>query len=883
MTGDQIRELFLRFFEGKGHKVLPSSSLIPYNDPTLLLTTAGMVQIKPYFLGEAVPPGPRLASCQKCFRTTDIDAVGDPRHLTFFEMLGNFSVGDYFKEEAIAWGWEFVTEYLKMPPERLWVSIFYDDEEAFKCWQKIGFPAARIVRCGEKDNFWGPAGDSGPCGPCSEIHWDRGEEFGCGKPDCRPGCDCDRFVEIWNLVFTQYNQDKQGKRTPLPRPNIDTGMGLERVAMVIQGKATVYECDLFAPIVEKIRSLIPVSRVNGREVERAVKIIAEHGRGVVFLIADGVIPGNEDRGYVLRRVLRRAMAFGKKLGLPPGFMDEVARVVIDKMGQVYPELVTNQDYIRKVINIEEERFNRTVDQGLNILSGMMADVRTKGGTVISGADVFRLYDTFGFPSELTAEIAAEQGLSIDRAVFEKEMAQQRERARAAQKFGLREESFFADYNSLSLPATEFVGYEKLITEGRILSVATSAGSGAAASQGQEAEIILDTTPFYAEKGGQIADTGRILTKEGEMEVSEVVWARSDIAVHRGKIVRGQLRPGDTVTAEINRERRLDIARNHTATHLLQASLRRVLGERVRQAGSLVSPERLRFDFSHLGDVTREQLKTIQQLVNQAVRENLRVESQVLPYKEAVAKGAIALFGEKYGDTVRLIRVGDPPFSQELCGGTHLAYTGQIGLLRITSEGSIGAGLRRMEAVTGRAAEAFIEERFELLDRLAGELKVTCENTHSRVCSILEDLEKQQKRSASLERDLARKDVDSLLGGVEQIDGAAVLAARVAVSSPEALREMGDLLRGKMQSGVVVLGTLVSDKPSFLAMVSPDLVAKGYHAGEIIKRVAKVAGGGGGGKADMAQAGAKDKSKLDEALNEVKNIVTKTPRHSRESK
>ncbi len=872
MTVDEIRNLFLRFFESKGHTVLPSSSLVPYGDPTLLLTTAGMVQIKPYFLGEATPPSPRLASCQKCFRTTDIDSVGDARHLTFFEMLGNFSVADYFKEEAIDWAWEFVTRRLKMPAERLYVSVFRDDDEAFNLWRRIGFPAEKIFRCGEKDNFWGPAGDSGPCGPCSEIHWDCGNEYGCDRLDCGPGCGCGRFVEIWNLVFTQYDQDKQGRRTPLPKPHIDTGMGLERVAMVLQDKRNVYECDAFVPIIDKIQTSAAPAKALGEGGQRAIKIIAEHSRGCVFLISDGVIPSNDGRGYVLRRMLRRAMALGKKLDMPAGALNGVADVVISKMAFVYPELVTNRDYIQRVMKIEEERFDRTLDLGLNILEGVIGEARSAGRSVISGGEVFRLYDTYGFPAELTAEMAAEQGLELDKAGFDREMSQQKERARAAARFGTREKAFFVDYGVLSLPATEFSGYEGTTSDAKILMVATPAGADGAAAEGQEVEVVLGLTPFYAEKGGQVADTGRIVARQGWIEIDDVQWARSDIVVHKGRVGGGQITTGDTVRAEVAGERRLDIARNHTATHLLQAALRQVLGKHVRQAGSLVDPERLRFDFSHMGEVTGEQLKEVQRIVNGKIRENLPVKTEVIPYNEALTREAIAIFEEKYGDFVRMVGVGEPPFSRELCGGTHLDQTGQIGFMLVTAEGGIGAGLRRLEAATGRTAMALVEQRLDVLDRLTSELKVSCAEVPTKVCSFMEELEKERKRSLLLEKELARSEVESLLGQVQQLDGLNIIATRVSVSTSESLREMGDLLRDKLRSGVVVLGTVINDKPSFLAMVTPDLVNKGIHAGEIIKRVAKVAGGGGGGRPDMAQAGGKDKNKLDEALGEVKSIL-----------
>ncbi|MFC1930416.1 alanine--tRNA ligase [Chloroflexota bacterium] len=872
MTGDEIRTLFLKFFESKGHKVLPSSSLVPYDDPTLLLTSAGMVQIKPYFLGEAVPPGPRLASCQKCFRTTDIEAVGDTKHLTFFEMLGNFSVGNYFKKEAISWGLEFVTQHLKLPLDHLWVSIFNDDEESLGIWKEAGFPEERIVRCGEEDNFWGPAGESGPCGPCSEIHWDRGESFGCGKDTCGPSCDCERFLEIWNLVFTQFNQDRQGNRTPLPKPNIDTGMGLERVALVLQGKNTVYECDIFAPIVEKITKLAgrPDGKADGTE--RTVNVIAEHSRGAVFLIADGVVPGSDGRGYILRRVLRRAMAFGKKTGLPAGFLGELAEVVITKMGKVYPELVNNREHILRVLETEERRFNNTLELGLNILDRVMDGVRSKGRTTIGGTEVFRLYDTYGFPGELTAEIAAENDLSIDKEAFESEMSRQRERSRAAAKFGLKEKLFFLGYGSMSIPSTVFSGYEVLRQESRIEIIATSSGGEDSALEGEEAEIVLNTTPFYAEMGGQVADKGTITGENGSMEVEDVQWAGADLIVHRGKIVKGILHSGDSVIAEVDRDYRFDIARNHTATHILQYSLRKVLGEQVHQAGSLVTPEKLRFDFNHLGEVGKERLKAIQHIINSRIRDNMKVEAELLPFDEAIARGATALFSEKYGESVRLVCIGEPAISRELCGGTHMDYTGSIGMFYFTEEESIGAGLRRVEAVTGKAAEAFVEERLQCMDSIISELKVSCDSVYPRVCSIMDEIEAEKKKATRLEKEIARVTGEALLKNVELLDGVSFLATRVNVSSVEALREMGDFLSSGIKSGVVVLGAVINDKSSFMVMVTPDLVARGYHAGNIVKKLAMVAGGTGGGRADMAQAGAKDKTRLDEALKEVKNIL-----------
>lgn len=868
MSGDEIRKAFLRFFAGKGHTVLPSSPLVPQSDPTLLLTTAGMVQIKPYFLGLATPPNLRLASCQKCFRTTDIEQVGDTKHLTFFEMLGNFSVGDYFKKEAINWAWEFVTQWLKLSPERLWITIFLDDEEAFKYWQEVGVPAERIVRFGEKDNFWGPAGDSGPCGPCSEILYDFGVEFGCGKPDCAPGCDCPRFSEIWNLVFTQYNQDKEGKRTLLPKPNIDTGMGLERTAAVMQGKVSVYETDLFTPLIARVSELAGKQYGQDETVDRAIRIVAEHARGITFLIADGVIPSNEGRGYVLRRVLRRASLFGRKLGLEKPFLTEVAKTVAVAMSHEYPELAKNQDFILKVIGSEEDRFGQTLDTGLDWLDRIMERAEEKGRKRIHGEEVFTLYDTYGFPKELTAEIAAERGFSVDLEGFEQEMERQRERARAAQK--PRMEPFVITEKGGYTP--RFVGYERSKCQARIWHLLVNGKPVKKASKGQEVSVYLDDTPFYGEMGGQVGDTGEIRGPYGTVRVEDTVKSGDD-TLHRGKVVDGTISDGDKVTAVVDEKRRLDIARNHTATHLLQAALRVVLGGHVRQSGSLVAPDRLRFDFTQLVAITKEQLAEIQYLVNERIRENLPVIVAEIPYSEAVAKGAIALFGEKYGDVVRMVQIGEPPRSIELCGGTHVKSTQEISLFRILSESSIGSGMRRIEAITGRGAERFFEERLSALETAAQQLQTMPQQVPEKVSALLQELDKERKRAFDLERKLARKEADSLLAQVESIGGINFLAAKVSAMSPEAMRELGDRLKERLRSAVIVLGAIYNDKPNFVVMVTSDLVAKGFHAGEIAKQVAKVTGGGGGGRAELGQGSGKDKSKLDEALKVVRSLVS----------
>jgi len=875
MTGDELREKYLIFFEQKGHKVIPSSSLIPHGDPTLLLTSAGMVQFKPYFTGEAVPPSPRLASCQKCFRTTDIGSVGNFKHLTFFEMLGNFSIGDYFKKEAIAWAWEFVLDWLKIPREKLWITIFLDDDEAFRYWREIGVSAERIVRCGEKDNFWGPAGETGPCGPCSEIHYDFGEQFSCG-PDCSPSCGCGRFLEIWNLVFTEYYQDAQKKRTPLPRKNIDTGMGLERTVTVIQAKRSFYDTDLFAPIIQRVSQLTGRKYGEDEKTDRAMRIVSEHGRAVVFLIADGVIPSNEGRGYVLRRILRRAALFGRTLGLDKPFLGEVAKEVISKMGHVYPELVKNRDAVLKVINTEETRFDETLSTGLNLLNQIMEQAKGRADKKISGEDIFKLYDTYGFPAELTAEMAADNGLSVDLEGFESEMERQRERARAAHKFTVTAQvtlRWKVDA-SKSLASTEFVGYRRTSCKARVLSLVVDGKPQEAASEGQQVEVVLDSTPLYAEMGGQVADTGEIIGKQGKVAVSDTVWANGEIIVHRGKVVEGAVFLGEKVSAEADQSRRLDIARNHTATHLLHSALRQVLGSHVHQGGSLVTPDRFRFDFTCEVPVLKEELARIQTIVNEGIRRNLPVTKKEMPYTQAVSEGAIALFGEKYGDVVRTVKVGSAKakLSFEVCGGTHVDRTGDIGFFQIVGEGSIGSGMRRIEAVTGRGAEKLIEERFSTLEKIAHELQVPTGDVEGKVAGVLEELSAERKRAVTLERQLSKETAESLLTQAEIVKGVSVLSVQVSASNMDALRHTGDVLKERFSSAVVVLAAVWDDKPNFLAMVTPDLVSRGLNAGDIVKKVAQATGGSGGGRSQLGQGGGKDKDKLEEALKLVSSLV-----------
>jgi alanyl-tRNA synthetase len=872
LTGDEIRSQFLAFFEEQGHKVIPSSSLIPHGDPTLLLTTAGMVQLKPYFMGLAAPPAGRLASVQKCFRTTDIESVGDASHLTFFEMLGNFSVGDYFKKEAIAFAWELLTKRFGLPQDRLWTTVYLDDDEAFALWRDmIGVPEKRIVRLGEADNFWGPAGDSGPCGPCSEIHYDFGADTGCRQGICDPSCKCGRFCEIWNLVFMQFNQDTAGRRTLLPRPNIDTGMGLERITAVLQGKNTVYKTDIFQPLLKRAAELSGQIYGKDEESDRSLRVIAEHGRGVPFLITDGVLPSNEGRGYVLRRLLRRAALFGRRLGLDKPFLVDIAAAAIENMSRAYPELNKRRDFVLDVIRHEEERFDETLSTGLALLDDIIAQPESQVRKIIPGTQAFKLYDTYGFPVELTREVAQSRGLNVDMEGFEAEMNKQRAKARASHKFGGGETVV---KRQTAFEPTRFTGYTKLLESSRILGLIVVNEDREKIDQGQEAGMVLENTSFYAEMGGQLGDTGFIKAKGGVFAVTNTTKLDTHTTLHQGYVAEGSLAIGDAVTAEVNTERRADIARNHTATHLLQYALRRVLGEHVQQRGSLVAPERLRFDFSHLSPLGPEQLAQVQDIVNYEIRANHPVYDRQMAYKEAITSGAIALFDEKYGDTVRVLSVGRPPISSELCGGTHVGATGEIGSLQVVTETSIGAGLRRIEAVTGREAARLASFDHNTIQALARLLETTPEGVPAKVQALQTERGEQVKRAETLERILAFKDVDGLMTRVQEVGGVKLLAVRVKPTRPETLRDMAEALLAKLAGGIVVLGTVHEDKPSFIVSVAPELVVKGYHAGNLIRQIGAITGGGGGGKPDFAQGGGKDAARLDEALLAVPGLLKK---------
>ena len=880
MNSDEIRQQFLRYFEEKGHTRVPSSSIVPQADPTLLFTNAGMVQFKDVFLGRESRPYTRATSSQKCVRAggkhNDLDSVGrTARHHTFFEMLGNFSFGDYFKPDAISYAWEFLTGRLKLPADKLWPTVYEEDDEAVNLWQQIaGMPQERIVRLGKKDNFWS-MGDTGPCGPCSEIIFDRGEEHRCQAEECFIGkCDCDRWLEIWNLVFMQYDADEGGRLTPLPKPSIDTGMGLERISSVVQGVGSNFDTDLLRPIIARIEE------ISGQKYypdERGFphRVIADHARACTFLISDGVLPSNEGRGYVLRRILRRAVRYGRKLGLSNPFLGRVAVAVIERMQAAYPELVQREDYILRALELDEQRFESTLDRGLALIDGLVRQAQANTWSSIPGSELFRLYDTYGIPWELTAEIIQERipEMAFDSTEFDAEMQAQRERARAAHKAKAGLGQGCVDYEELSIPSTKFLAYETASAEAIVVSLATPEGATELVGAGQEVEIVLDQSPFYGDRGGQVGDTGQIVGPNGVIEITDTVWA-GDIIVHKGVVTGGHLAAGDTITASVDSERREAIRRNHTATHMLHAALRSVLGSHVQQAGSLVAPDRLRFDFSHLGSVGRDELEKVQHLVNDAIRRNWPVVTTVTSYEEATNMGALAFFDEKYGADVRVVQVkaDGRPFSMELCGGTHVSATGEIGLCIITSEGGIGSNMRRLEAVTGEAAEALVEQRLAALEAAARLLQTQPLEVPAKIEGLQEQLEAERKRLGAMQREAARSSVGDLLSKVERVDGVSLLAARVDAVDLDGMREIADWLRDRMNSGVIVLGALIDDKPSFLTAVTKDLVDAGIHAGALAKAVGGLVGGGGGGRPEMGQSGGRDASGLDEALAKVKELI-----------
>ena len=870
VTGNELRDMFLKYFEARGHRILPSASLIPKDDPTLLLTVAGMVPFKPYFQRLVEPPFPRATTAQKCVRTPDLEVVGKTaRHHTYFEMLGNFSFGDYFKNEAIPWAWEYITEVLKIPVGKLWVTIYPEDEDAKKIWmEKAGVKAERIL--GDPDNFWA-AGPTGPCGPCSEIYVDLGEARGCGKPDCGAGsCDCDRFLEIWNLVFMQYNRDEAGVLTPLPKQNIDTGMGLERIASVMQGVETNFDTDLFRPIIDHVASLAGIRYKENPKNDRALKVVADHVRAVSFMLADGIRPNNEGRGYVLRRILRRAVRYAKLLGIDKQFLESVFRIVQRDYAQAYPELMENENFILNHLSLEEKNFQATLEQGTQLLQEKVKDLIKQGETVLTGPDAFYLYETYGFPVELTEEMLEEQGLSVDMIAFQSAVEEHRLRAKdQSQQMRAVVESPSLMEKAKLLGVTPFVGYEQVSSTARIEGLFVGGEETQDAGEGEEVMVFLSDTPFYAESGGQVSDVGVLKTPRAEARVLEVKKGVTGTLYHRVQVMTGVLHVGETVEAKINGSERQAISRHHSATHLLQTALRTVLGEHVQQAGSLVTPERLRFDFTHFSPMTSDGLRAVEGLINEAVLKNMPIQVTEMSLKEAKFSGATALFGEKYGDTVRVVRMG--LFSQELCGGTHVKDTGEIGLVKILSEGGIGAGLRRIEAVAGLEALAYLRTLDEQVMEVAQILKAQPSDVGKRVNGLVAQVKDLEREIGQLQAKLGKNEVEGLLKRVEEIEGVQVLAAQVHVSDMEGLRQMADLLRFKLKTVVIVLGAVSEGKVNLVTVVSPTGLS-GLHAGQIIKEVAKITGGSGGGRPDMAQAGGKDPSKLGEAIDRVPTIL-----------
>jgi len=874
MTGSELRESFLKFFESKGHKRLPSASLIPVNDPSLLWTSAGMVPFKPYFTGAAKPEFKRVTTCQKCLRTPDIESVGrTARHHTFFEMLGNFSFGDYFKESAIPWAWEYVTEVLGLPVEKLWVSIYEDDDEAFEIWHKVvGVPSERIVRLGRDTNFWEIG--VGPCGPCSEIYVDLGPERGCSSPDCGVGCDCDRYLEIWNLVFIQYFKDEQGNYTPLSTKGIDTGFGLERVASVLQGVPSNFDTDLLREIVDFTAELCGLTYGQSEQVDVALKVIADHARAITFAIADGALPSNEGRGYVIRRLLRRAVRFGRLYGVSEPFLHKVVEAVIRQMGQAYPELVNAKEHVLRVVRTEEERFRETLAQGTEILNHLIEQAKAAGATSLSGEEAFKLYDTYGFPLELTQEMAAEQGFTVDTEAFSRAMEEQRRRARNARQevdYISERDNIFKELRE-ELGETKFIGYDTLQGTAKVLAILKDGNRVMEAVAGDEVEFILDETPFYAESGGQVSDKGRLISSDVEVEVLKVTKPVENLFVHKGKVLKGNFKVAQQLTGQVDSKKRMATCRNHSATHLLHQSLKEILGPHVNQAGSLVEPERLRFDFTHYKSMTPQELKMLEEKVNQVVLANLPVETYETTLEEAKALGATALFGEKYGDQVRVVKMGD--FSMELCGGTHLRSTAEVGLFKLVGESSVGAGIRRIEAVTGEEALRYVNKKEEQLEAVAKLVKAAPHELVHRVEALVKNVKELENESEALQAKLAKYQVQDLLDRVREVKGVKVLAGQVSVHDMDSLRGMVDLLRDKLGSGVIILGGAVNGRVNLVATVTKDLLQRGLHAGKMIKEIAAVVGGNGGGRPDMAQAGGKDLSKLGEALEKAYQVAEK---------
>ena len=862
---NDLREKYLSFFESKGHLRLGSFSLVPNNDKSLLLINSGMAPMKKYFTGEVTPPRNRVTTCQKCIRTPDLERVGHTaRHGTYFEMLGNFSFGDYFKNEAIPWAWEFLTKTLEIPEDLLWPSVYEEDDEAYAIWRDvIGVPEEHIVRLGKADNFWEHG--TGPCGPCSEIYFDRGEKYGCGSPDCKPGCDCDRYMEIWNNVFSQFNNMGDGTYTELEHKNIDTGMGLERLACVMQGVDNMFEVDSIRNILNKVCAISGKEYGKDASTDISIRAITDHARAATFMISDGIIPSNEGRGYVLRRIIRRAVRHGKLIGINRPFFMELCDAVIEENKAGYPELIEKKELITKVINNEEASFNKTIDQGLNMLEGLTA----KGG-MLSGDDAFKLYDTYGFPLDLTKDILAEKGMTVDEDRFKELMNEQRQKARNARKSS-DGESWKSDGIAFeNIPSTEFLGYTEENCEASVLDIVSEGEHVGTLSEGANAVIVLDKTVFYAESGGQVGDTGLIVTDKFTFAVSDTKKTVDGIYTHFGKAIKGTVSVGDKVQASFDIQRRNAIRRNHTAAHLLQAGLRAVLGTHVEQAGQLVNEKAVRFDFTHFSGLTPEEISKVEAFVNDSVLTGIAVDNREMPIDEAKKMGAMALFGEKYGDVVRVVAAGDK--SIELCGGTHVDNTAKLGLFRIISESSVAAGVRRIEAVTGANVINLINHYKELIDETATALKAqNAEDIARRAAQITAELKESEKANERLESKLAAGKINEMLNGAKAVGNVRVITAEIKGSADE-LRKMADTVKAENSDMVAVFAGVNGEKVTFCAACGKDAVASGAHAGNLVRQVAQIAGGNGGGKPDSAMAGGKDISKIAEALAAVENIV-----------
>ncbi len=868
---NELRNMFLQFFEGKGHLVMKSFSLIPQNDKSLLLINAGMTPLKPYFTGQEIPPRTRVATCQKCIRTGDIENVGKTaRHGTFFEMLGNFSFGDYFKHEAIAWSWEFLTKTLEIPEDRLYPSVYVEDDEAFDIWNKeIGIAKERIFRFGKEDNFWEHG--AGPCGPCSEIYFDRGEKYGCGKPDCTVGCECDRYIEIWNNVFTQFDNDGNGNYEELENKNIDTGMGLERLAVIMQDVDSIFDVDTVKAIRDRVCELAHVEYGKEDKADMSIRVITDHIRSVTFMVSDGIMPSNEGRGYVLRRLLRRAARHGRLLGISGRFLAELSEVVIRESADGYPELADKKDYILKLISTEEENFNKTIDQGLSILGEMMEQMKKEGTTVLSGENTFKLYDTYGFPVDLTVEILGEKGFTADEEGFLAAMEVQRKTAREAREVTNYMGADVTVYQSIDAAvSSQFVGYDRLEHESKVTVLTTADAIVDTLSEGMEGTILVEETPFYATMGGQAADTGMISTAEGTFEVADTVKLQGTKIGHVGKMVSGAIHTGDTVKLSVDESRRNLTANNHSATHLMQKALRLVLGSHVEQAGSLVDQEKLRFDFTHFSPMTDEEIAKVEQIVNENILRGLPVVTKEMTLDEAKKTGAMALFGEKYGEKVRVVQMGE--FSSELCGGTHVENTRNISAFKILSESGVAAGVRRIEALTGAGLIAYYDQTERQLKQAAKALKAAPADVVKKITAMQEECKALAKENDALKAKMAKAAAGDMMSAAEELNGVKILISRLTDVDMNGMRDLGDEAKQKLGEAIVVFAAENGGKVNLMATATDGAVAKGAHAGNLIKEIAKLVGGGGGGRPNMAQAGGKNPAGIEEALKRAKEAA-----------